>query len=46
MEETKKILAGRMPIEMINEFNRLKGSKTYHLKKGPRFCLKVLKRGD
>lgn len=42
----KKILGGRMPIEIINEANRLKGWKTYDLQRALRFYLKVLKAGE
>jgi len=37
-----KIVGGRLPVDLNNELNRLKGSKTYHLERALRFYLKLL----
>ena len=38
-----KLIAGRMPVDLINDINRLKGSKTFHLERALRLYVKVMK---
>lgn len=37
-----KIVGARLPVDLINELNRLGGSKTYHLERAVRLYLKIL----
>jgi hypothetical protein len=37
-----RVIAGRLPVELINEINRLKGSKTFHLERALRLYVKVM----
>ena len=38
-----RVIAGRLPIEVINQINRLKGSKTFHLERALRLYVMVMK---
>jgi len=40
-----KILAGRMPTDLINELRSLKGSYSEHLERALKFYVKVIKAG-
>jgi hypothetical protein len=37
-----RVIAGRLPVEVINQINRLKGSKTFHLERAMRLYVKVM----
>jgi hypothetical protein len=37
-----RVIAGRLPIEVINQINRLKGSKTFHLERALRLYVMVM----
>jgi hypothetical protein len=38
-----RVIAGRMPVELINQINQFKGSKTFHLERALRLYVKVVK---
>jgi len=38
-----KILAGRLPVDLLNEIHKFKGSKTYHLERALRLYVKVMR---
>ncbi len=38
-----RILAGRLPVDLLNEVHRFKGSNTYHLERALRLYVKVMK---
>ncbi len=38
-----RVIAGRMPVEVINQINRMKGSKTFHLERALRLYVKAMK---
>ncbi len=38
-----KLIAGRMPLDLLNEIHRFKGSNTYHLERALRLYVKVMK---
>ncbi len=38
-----RVIAGRLPVDLINQINRLKGSKTFHLERALRLYVKVMK---
>jgi hypothetical protein len=42
----KRIFAGRLPVDLINEIHLFKGSNTYHLERALRLYVKVLGSGD
>ena len=38
-----RVIAGRLPVDLINQINRFKGSKTFHLERALRLYLRVMK---
>ena len=38
-----RVIAGRMPVDLINQINQFKGSKTFHLERALRLYLKIMK---
>ncbi len=38
-----RVIAGRLPVDLINQINRLKGSKTFHLERALRLYIQVMK---
>ncbi|MGO9121437.1 MAG: hypothetical protein ACLQPD_27985 [Desulfomonilaceae bacterium] len=41
-----RVIAGRLPVEVINQINRLKGSKTFHLERALRLYVQVMAAKD
>jgi len=41
-----RVLAGRLPVDLLNEIHRFKGSNTYHLERALRLYVKVMKASD
>ena len=37
-----RVIAGLMPVDLINQINRLKGSKTFHLERALRLYVMVM----
>ena len=37
-----RVIAGRMPVDLINQINQFKGSKTFHLERALRLYVKVM----
>ncbi|MGO9121433.1 MAG: hypothetical protein ACLQPD_27960 [Desulfomonilaceae bacterium] len=38
-----KVFAGRLPVDLLNEIHRFKGSNTYHLERALRLYVMVMK---
>ncbi|MGO9121431.1 MAG: hypothetical protein ACLQPD_27950 [Desulfomonilaceae bacterium] len=38
-----RVIAGRLPIEVINQINRFKGSKSFHVERSLRLYLMIMK---
>jgi hypothetical protein len=41
-----KIIAGRLPVDLLNEIHKFKGSNTYHLERALRLYVKVMRAKD
>ncbi len=37
-----KVFAGRLPVDLLNEFHKFKGSNTYHLERALRLYAMVM----
>ena len=41
-----RVLAGRLPVDLLNEIHKFKGSNTYHLERALRLYVKVMRAKD